>query len=167
MDDWKLNTAPVLRLETPSKRFAHCVSAQCLLGLRGRSAPQSIRPGRSAPRPPHIHVFKGVTLRCGHRGFGLRLQFSLCYAMLNAVVPPRVQGRSAPGTGWFRPGYRVVPPRCKSSVLPHVYICLLGDWKQSKLCIFSDYVTCLTTFHSDNCEFVSNIHAAMQSRNFD
>ena len=82
MDDWKLNTAPVLRLETPSKRFAHCVSAQCLLGLRGRSAPQSIRPGRSAPRPPHIHVFKGVTLRCGHRGFGLRLQFSLCYATL-------------------------------------------------------------------------------------
>jgi len=30
MDDWKLNTAPVVRLETPSKRFVHCVCRQCL-----------------------------------------------------------------------------------------------------------------------------------------
>ena len=32
-----------------------------------------------------IHVFKGVTLRCGHRGFGLRPSSRyamLCYAML-------------------------------------------------------------------------------------
>jgi len=38
---------------------------------------------------------------------------------------------------------------------------LLGDWKESKLCIFNDYVMCLSTFRSDNCEFVSNIHAAV------